>query len=118
MISIIIIISTGSYQLRSNIPMLLILSIFSGLLLPLLIVIRQWLAWNYILSRLKSENVEYEKSGWYDGDIWEKPISWRQRDLLVAQHEVRPAIKHLKEHLIINISLIIITTISCNLLLN
>ena len=101
MICIIIIISTGSYQLRENIPILLILSLFSGLLLPLLIIIRQWLAWNYILNRLKSENIEYEKSGWYDGQVWEKPINLRSRDLLIAQHEVIPIISSLKKPLLL-----------------
>ena len=100
-ICIIIIISTGSHQLRENIPILLSISIFSGLLLPLLIILRQWLAWNYILRRLKSENIEYEKTGWHDGEVWEKPLNLRSRDLLIAQHEVVPITSKLTKYLIL-----------------
>ena len=46
-------------------------------------------------KRLLSEKVEYEESGWYDGQVWEKPVSWRERDLLLAQHEVRPILGRL-----------------------
>ena len=33
--------------------------------------------------------------GWYDGQTWEKPLSWREQDLLVARHEVRPILGRL-----------------------
>jgi hypothetical protein len=47
------------------------------------------------LVRLLAECVDYEESGWYDGQTWEKPLSWRERDLLVARHEVRPILSRL-----------------------
>jgi hypothetical protein len=40
--------------------------------------------------------VEYEESGWYDGQVWEKPLAWRQRDLLVASHQVGPVLRRLR----------------------
>jgi len=46
-------------------------------------------------KRLLSKKVEYEESGWYDFQVWEKPVSWRERDLLLAQHEVRPILGRL-----------------------
>ena len=55
-----------------------------------LLLVRQWLGWTYVMQRLLSESVDYEESGWYDGQTWEKPLSWREKDLLVARHEVRP----------------------------
>ena len=61
----------------------------------MLLLIRQWLGWTYVHKRLLSERVEYEESGWYDGQVWEKPLSWRERDLLLAQHEVRPILGRL-----------------------
>ena len=42
---------------------------------------------NYIQNRLISEKVEYEETGWYNGKTWEKTLSSRQQDLLIAQHE-------------------------------
>ena len=61
----------------------------------MLLLTRQWLGWTYVHKRLLSEQVEYEESGWYDGQIWEKPLAWRERDLLLAQHEVRPILGRL-----------------------
>ena len=61
----------------------------------MLLLVRQWLGWSYVHKRLLSERVEYEESGWYDGQVWEKPLSWRERDLLLAQHEVRPILGRL-----------------------
>ena len=67
----------------------------AALVLPLLLLVRQWLGWTYVMKRLLAECVDYEESGWYDGQTWEKPLSWRTRDLLVARHEVRPILSRL-----------------------
>ena len=91
-----LIISYGSDYLRNNILDLILISLTSSLLLPILLLTRQWLSWIYIYKRLNSENIEYEESGWYDGQVWEKPIDWRAKDLLIAQHQVKPIINHLK----------------------
>ncbi len=91
-----LIISYGSNYLRNNILTLIIISLTSSLLLPMLLLSRQLLSWIYIYKRLNSENIEYEESGWYDGQIWEKPIDWRAKDLLIAQHQVKPILSHLK----------------------
>ena len=55
-----------------------------------------------------SENIEYEESGWYDGQVWEKPIDWRAKDLLIAQHQVKPILNHLKMLVIIFSSCILV----------
>jgi hypothetical protein len=67
----------------------------AAVLLPLLLLCRQWLGWRYVHRRLICERVEYEESGWYDGQVWEKPLNWRQQDLLVARHEVAPVLVRL-----------------------
>ena len=89
-------ISYGSEYLRNNIFELIFTSLTASLLLPILLLSRQWLSWIYIHKRLSSENIEYEESGWYDGQIWEKPIDWRAKDLLIAQHQVKPILDHVK----------------------
>jgi len=66
-------------------------------LLPLLLLARQWLGWAYVRQRLVAETVEYEESGWYDGQVWEKPIAWRQQDLLVARFQVDPVMRRLRQ---------------------
>ena len=78
-------ISYGSDYLKNNIFELTFVSFIASLAFPVLLLVRQWLSWIYIYKRLNSENIEYEESGWYDGQTWEKPIDWRAKDLLVAQ---------------------------------
>ena len=100
-------ISYGSGYLRSNTLDLILVSLTASLVFPILLLTRQWLSWIYIYKRLNSENIEYEESGWYDGQIWEKPVDWRAKDLLIAQHQVKPIISHL-EIIIILLILIIL----------
>jgi len=95
------IISYGSNYLKNNIYDLTVISLTASLLFPILLLSRQWLSWLYIYKRLNSENIEYEESGWYDGQVWEKPIDWRAKDLLIAQHQIKPILKHVKMIIII-----------------
>ena len=100
-------ISYGSDYLKNNIFELIFLSFTASVAFPILILIRQWLSWVYIYKRLNSEKIEYEESGWYDGQTWEKPINWRAKDLLIAQHQIKPILNHLKVIIILLISIII-----------
>ena len=106
-----LVISYGSDYLKNNIFELTIISITSSLLFPLLLLSRQWLSWLYIYKRLNSENIEYEESGWYDGQIWEKPIDWRAKDLLIAQHQIKPILNHLEKIIITSILIILASLI-------
>ena len=103
-------ISYGSNYLKNNIFYLTLISITASLLFPILLLSRQWLSWIYIYKRLNSENIEYEETGWYDGQIWEKPIDWRAKDLLIAQHQVKPILDHLKMIVII-ITIVILVSL-------
>ena len=85
----------------------------SSLIFPLLIITRLLLGWNYINNRLVCEFIEYEESGWYDGQKWNKPLNWRTRDLLISQFEVRPVITKLKYKARIITSSIILGSIIC-----
>ena len=91
-----LLISYGSDHLRNNIFELAFVTLTTSLVFPILLLTRQWLSWIYIYKRLNSESIEYEESGWYDGQTWEKPINWRAKDLLIAQHQVKPILNHLK----------------------
>ena len=103
-----LLISYGSDYLRNNFFELTLVSLTASLLFPILLLSRQWLSWIYIYKRLNSESIEYEESGWYDGQIWEKPIDWRAKDLLIAQHQVKPILNHLKIVVIIFSSCILV----------
>ena len=95
MLPVCTLVASGSWTLKADPPRLFVAGAVAALVLPLLLLMRQWLGWTYVMKRLLAENVEYEESGWYDGQIWEKPQSWRNRDLLVARHEVRPILGRL-----------------------
>ena len=100
-------ISYGSNYLKNNLFELVFISLTASIACPILLLIRQWLSWVYIYKRLNSENIEYEESGWYDGQTWEKPIDWRAKDLLIAQHQIKPILNHLQAIIILLISFII-----------
>ena len=105
-----LIISYGSNYLKDNIFDLIIVSLTASLIFPILLLSRQWLSWIYIYKRLNSEKIEYEESGWYDGQVWEKPIDWRSKELLIAQHQVKPILSHLKM-IIITLTTSILTSL-------
>ena len=67
-------ISSGSVYFKTFLLRYILLSFFSSLSIPLLISIRLYLGWNHVFKRLNSESVEYEESGWYDGQVWIKPL--------------------------------------------
>ncbi len=90
-----IIISSGSVYFKTSLLKYILLSFFSSLSLPLLISIRLYLGWNHIFKRLTSEKVEYEESGWYDGQVWEKPLVLKEKESLIASIEVKPILKNL-----------------------
>ena len=100
-------ISYGSDYLKNNIFELIFISLTASIAFPILLLIRQWLSWIYIYKRLNSENIEYEESGWYDGQTWEKPIDWRAKDLLIAQYQIKPVLNHLEVIIVILLSVII-----------
>ena len=90
-----LVISSGSVYFKSSLLKYILLSLFSSLSIPLLITIRLYLGWNHIFKRLTSEKVEYEESGWYDGQVWEKPLVLKEKESLIASIEVKPILKNL-----------------------
>ena len=92
-----ILVASGSWVLRHHPAQLVLAGMVAAVALPMLLLVRQWLGWNYVHRRLVSERVEYEESGWYDGQVWEKPLAWRQQDLLGAQHQVPPVLRRLQQ---------------------
>ena len=90
-----LVISSGSVYFKTSLLKYILLSFFCSLSIPLLISIRLYLGWNHIFIRLISEKVEYEESGWYDGQVWEKPIALKEKESLIASIEVKPILKNL-----------------------
>ena len=92
-----LVISSGSIYFKTSILKYILLSLFSSLSIPLLISIRLYLGWNHIFKRLNSERVEYEESGWYDGQVWIKPLVLKEKESLIASIEVKPILKNLMQ---------------------
>ena len=90
-----LVISSGSVYFKTSLLKYILLSFFSSLSIPLLISIKLYLGWNHVFKRLTSERVEYEESGWYDGQVWEKPLVLKERESLIASIEVKPILKNL-----------------------
>ena len=111
-------ISYGSDYLRNNIVEFTFVSLTASIFLPILLLTRQWLSWIYIYKRLNSETIEYEESGWYDGQVWEKPIEWRAKDLLIAQHQIKPILNHIEMIMIFLLLVILSSLLFIVLLMN
>ena len=92
---IFVVISSGSVYFETSTLRYILISFFSSLSLPFLFSIRLYLGWNHIFKRLTSEKVEYEESGWYDGQIWIKPVKLKEKESLIAFLEVKPILKNL-----------------------
>ncbi len=90
-----LIISSGSIYFKTSILKYTLLSFFSSLSIPLLISIKLYLGWNHVFKRLTSERVEYEESGWYDGQVWIKPLVLKEKESLIASIEVKPILINL-----------------------
>ena len=105
---IFLVISSGSSYFHTYILRYIFLSFFGSLSIPLLITIRLFLGWTHIYKRLTSEIIEYEESGWYDGQIWNKPIELKEKESLIASIEVKPILKNLTQVTSVIISLILI----------
>ena len=90
-----LIISSGSIYFKTYILKYILISFFSSLSIPLLISLRLYIGWNHVFKRLTSERVEYEESGWYDGQVWIKPLVLKEKESLIASNEVKPILKNL-----------------------
>ena len=90
-----LVISSGSIYFKKSILKYILLSFLSSLSIPFLISLRLYLGWNHVFKRLNSESVEYEESGWYDGQVWLKPLVLKERESLIASNEVKPILNNL-----------------------
>lgn len=62
----------------------------------LVLLVRLYSGWGYIGSRLQSKVVEFEETGWYDGDFEYKTDEEKARDLFLYRSEVQPVEARIK----------------------
>jgi len=111
-----LLVASGSLALSRQPWRLGLAGAVAAVVLPLLLLLRQWLGWTYVHRRLVAEQVDYEESGWYDGQVWEKPAGWRQQDLLVARHQVQPVLARLIRSMAIALGLVLVGAGLCQAL--
>lgn len=61
--------------------------------------LRIYLGWKYVADRLMTATLEYEETGWYDGQFFVKPPEILTRDRLLGTYEVRPVMARLRRTL-------------------
>jgi hypothetical protein len=66
-------------------------SIFLSILF--LIILSRWLQ---IYNRFNEARLFYEEASWYDGQIWEKPLSLIKNDQLISSQKIQPIINRIK----------------------
>ncbi|KAL0297219.1 UNVERIFIED_CONTAM: putative serine/threonine-protein kinase SIS8 [Sesamum radiatum] len=91
----------GSVGPKSEPIILLLAAASSGLFIVILAVVRMYLGWAYVGNRLLSATVEYEETGWYDGQIWVKTAEVLARDRLLGSFSVKPVLSRLKTTLVV-----------------
>jgi hypothetical protein len=89
-------IAAASFPVEKYPAQFLITSTGGAILLLLLVLIRLYLGWSYVSSRLMDANVFYEESGWYDGQTWVKPAEVLARDRLVVSYQIQPILKQMQ----------------------
>lgn len=64
--------------------------------LVLAILVRLYSGWGYVATRLKSKVIEFEETGWYDGNFEQKTEAEYKRDQFLYSSDVKPAVDRLK----------------------
>jgi len=82
-----------------------------------ILLIRLYSGWGYVGQRLSSKVIEYEETGWYDGDWEEKTETEMRRDRMLFNSEVKPVVDRLRTFLLGSGGLFVASIISFNVIL-
>jgi len=82
--------------------------------LVVVLLVRLYSGWGYVGSRLSSNFVEYEESGWYDGAVEKKTKSERARDLFLYRTDVKPVVDRVKSFSIVAAALWVASCVALN----
>eukprot|EP00238_Polyblepharides_amylifera_P005494 CAMPEP_0196581072 /NCGR_PEP_ID=MMETSP1081-20130531/32266_1 /TAXON_ID=36882 /ORGANISM="Pyramimonas amylifera, Strain CCMP720" /LENGTH=249 /DNA_ID=CAMNT_0041901169 /DNA_START=369 /DNA_END=1118 /DNA_ORIENTATION=+ len=82
-----------------------------GFVPVVLATLRIYLGWEYVGNRLLSAVVEYEETGWYDGQIWVKSPEVLARDRLLGSYKVKPTLARLKNTMLISALILVFSSL-------
>lgn len=85
-----------------------------AIFLVMIVMIRLYSGWDYLGQRLNSKVIEYEETGWYDGDIEFKTPTELQRDRFLYANEVKPVVNRLKTFTLATAGLCVASVIAFN----
>ena len=96
---------------RYLVPFLLIASA-GALILPMLALSQLYVGWLHVGQRLQQAVVPYEESGWYDGQVWQKPNDVLNRDRLIMDYQVKPILQRVRNTLgiLLGLGVALVTT--------
>ncbi len=90
-------VAAASFPIAKQFSEFFLVSTAGAIVLLSLVLLRLYLGWAYVSSRLMDTNVVYEESGWYDGQVWSKPTEVLTRDRLVATYQIHPLLKQMRQ---------------------
>ncbi len=82
------------------------------------LLVRLYSGWGFVGSRLQSKVIEYEETGWYDGNYERKSKAESARDLFLYRKEVQPVEERLKSAMLLTTGLLIVSCIALNISLS
>ncbi|MGA1265288.1 MAG: CGLD27 family protein [Prochlorothrix sp.] len=109
-------IAAASFVPRYHVAKFLLTSSTGACLPVLLVLVQLYLGWRYVGDRLAQPAICYEESGWFDGQIWQKPAEILTRDRLIFTYEIRPILRRLEQLLALGLVVIMGGAISWPLL--
>jgi Conserved in the green lineage and diatoms 27 len=89
-------ISSATFTQDGYVIQKLVSSNVGALFVSLLLLFRIYSGYEYLGQRLSSKVIEYEETGWYDGNVEEKSSTELQRDRMLYTNQVKPVIDRLK----------------------
>jgi hypothetical protein len=51
--------------------------------------------WSQLENRFKNSRIFYEEGSWYDGQIWEKPLSLIKNEKLIVSQKIQPILERI-----------------------
>jgi len=89
-------VTAASFPLRTEPFQFALCGALGASLCVVFMVLRLYLGWSYIRTRLVKTTIPYEESGWYDGQTWEKPEAVVTRDRLIVSYQIEPILQRLR----------------------
>jgi hypothetical protein len=87
---------TSIYDWQHNFLRFFLSTLGTSFLIFTMIILKFYLSWKYVYDRLMNAAVNYEESGWYDGQTWIKTNKILMQDRLIGSYEVLPTLNRLK----------------------